>query len=87
MIRLCVCVFGAMIRRVCADTEADHHAVRSSLQPPDDVEPSVEAGPLTRHVRPETTTAELLIGGMKYCRGKLKGPNVKIIHDLHISLA
>lgn len=27
---------------------------------------------------------QALIGGMKYCRRKLKGPRVKIIHDMHI---
>ena len=50
--------------------------------PPDDLDPP--GGSLVLWHRRVRQPLQALIGGMKYCRRKLKGPSVKIIHDMHI---
>lgn len=72
---------GALMR--CVHTQAAHNCGHSSLLSPGWF--GSAGGSLVlwhRHVR---QPLQALIGGMKYCRRKLKGPSVKIIHDMHIS--
>lgn len=55
-----------------------HYCLRDHSDPPGGVSSSDTATSARRQ------PLQALIGGMKYCRRKLKGPSVKIIHDMHI---
>lgn len=89
---LCVCVraslpAAACMRALmrCMRTQAAHNCGHSSLLSPGWFgSAGRESRPLTPPRLPQRQPLQALIGGMKYCRRKLKGPSVKIIHDMHI---
>lgn len=78
-----------------ARTQTAHNCGHSSLLSPRMIwihpmagrrgeEEKMGVGELSSDIAESDNHSEPLIGGMKYRRRKLKGPGVKIIHDMHI---